>query len=75
MKDRPSIGRTVMFNAFPRTKFCKDHIVNGATCKVLANRQNTIRVLFRGQTVTDLVAPEYISDVLDEKSIRSAHDV
>ena len=54
-----------MFNAFPRTDFCKEHIYNGADCKVIANYPNTVRVLFRGQVITDIVAPEYLKDFKD----------
>jgi len=67
MKNRLSVGSTVMFNAFPRTDFYRDYIVNGATCKVLANRPNTVRVLFRGQTHANLVAPKYLCSILSDK--------
>ena len=60
MRNRYSVGQLVMFNAFPRTGFCKDHIYNGALCKVIRNLRNTVRVIFRGQITTDIVAPSYL---------------
>ncbi len=74
MPNRPFIGQLLMFNAFPRTEFCKEHIYNGAECKVIDNLRNTVRVLFRGQTVTDIVAPNYLRIVIADKSVmRKAH--
>lgn len=76
--NRPLIGQTVLFNAFlvdGRTLFCREHIVNGETCKVLGNSQNVVRVLFRGQRTTDIVAPEYLHSIVeDKKAVRLAHD-
>ncbi len=77
LRNRPFIGQLLMFNAFPRTEFCKEHIYNGAECKVLANGPNTVRVLFRGQTVTDLVSPDYLRIMLtdsEKTAVRRAHD-
>ncbi len=77
MPDRPLVGQLLMFNAFPRTDFCKAHIYNGSECKVIGNLRNTVRVLFRGATITDIVAPEYLRIVIsnnDKKAVRRSHD-
>jgi len=75
MRDRPFIGQLLMFNAFPRTTFCKEHIYNGAECKVIGNLRNVVRVLFRGQTITDIVAPDYLRLVITDKTaVRNAHN-
>ena len=75
MPNRPFIGQLLMFNAFPRTKFCKEHIYNGAECKVIDNLRNVVRVLFRGQTITDIVAPDYLRLVITDKTaVRNAHN-
>lgn len=73
MRDRPFIGQLLMFNAFPRTKFYLEHIYNGAECKVIDNLRNTVRVLFRGQVTTDIVAPDYLRIVIsdsDKEAVR-----
>ena len=61
MEDRLKVGQEVLFNASPRTEFCKGHIKNGAKCKVIAVLPNTVIVRFNGQEETDIVAPAYIA--------------
>ncbi len=55
-----AIGKTVVFDAEPRTDFCRPYIQNKAKCKVVKINPNTATVRFEGQENTDIVYLGYL---------------
>ncbi len=55
-----TVGKTVIFNAFPRVDFCRKYLVNGAKCVVLKIVPNTAIVRFDEVDDTDIVSLVYL---------------
>ena len=55
-----AIGQNVVFNAAPRTEFCRPYLLNKAKCEILEIHPNTATVRFEGQKETDIVSLGYL---------------